>query len=245
MPTLRVRWHRVADLRRDIEQQLARGGIFIEAPPPESVLYGARLPVLLVGPDGREHRYEGEVLAATPGAGIAVTVPPDIAAALAATAPGADAADLPPEHGWWDERAPAAAPARPADPLTRYESLSQPEKMRLALNGDRDARAMVLRDRNRSLHVHVLKNPHISIEEIIAIAKNPQSGAEVLEFIGSRSDWASRATVAEALARNPKTPQEIGVRAVQHMATEPLRQIAKGQGAPPHVIQAARKRVLG
>lgn len=238
MPILRVRWHRVADLRRDIEQQLARGGIFIQAPPPEGVLYGAKVPVLLAGPDGREQRYEGEVLAATPGAGIAVTVPPDIAKALAASAQGADAADRDPEHGWWEERAPAAKPGG-------YDTLSQPEKLRLALNGDRDERAMVLRDRNRSLHVHVLKNPHISIEEIIAIAKNPQSGAEVLEFIGSRSDWATRATVAEALARNPKTPQDVGVRAVQNMAMEPLRQIAKGQGAPPHVVQAARKRVLG
>lgn len=243
MATLSVRWHRASDLRRDLEQQLARGGIFVQAPPPEGVLYGAKIPVRLVSPDGQELRFEAEVLAATPGAGIAVTVPREVVAALAARAQGPDAGDRDAEHGWWDER--AAPPAKPADLLQRYDSLSPPEKMRLALHGDRDARAAVLRDRNRALHVHVLKNPHLSIEEVVAIAKNLQSGAELLEFIGSRSEWAGRAAVAEALARNPRTPQEVGVRALQHVATEPLRQIAKGQGAPPHVVQAARKRLLG
>jgi hypothetical protein len=242
MATLRLQWFRLADAQRDYAQQVARGGVYIAAAPPADVRYGAKIAVALVTLDGRAHRYEGEVLAATPGAGMAVTVPADVSAALAACLRGPDAADRDPVHDWWDGRAEAP---KPSDGPRAYDTLSQPEKMRLALHGDRDDRAAVLRDKNRALHVHVLKNPHLSVEEVIAIAKNPQTGAELLEFIASRSEWATRATVAEALARNPKTPQEVAVRALQHVATEPLRQMAKGQGAPPHVVQAARKRVLG
>ncbi|MEZ4394532.1 MAG: hypothetical protein R3A48_25955 [Polyangiales bacterium] len=236
-------WFRVSDAQRDHAQQIARGGIFIQAPPPDGVLYGAKVEVALVTPDGREHRFEGEVLAATPGAGMAVTVPPEVVASVAASAQGADAADRDPAHEWWDG-APPRPTARAGEP-PKYETLTMVEKTRMALHGDRDDRAAVLRDRNRSLHLHVLKNPHLTVEEVVAIAKNPQTGAELLEFIGGRGDWVTRSAVAEGLARNPKCPKDTAVRAVQYVATEPVRQMAKGVGAPPHVVQAARKRVLG
>lgn len=243
LAVLRLRWFRVGDAQRDHAEQITRGGIFVNAPPPAEVLYGTKIAVVLVTPDGVSHRDEGEVLAAVPGVGIAVSLSPGVIASVASSLHGRDLDDRDPAHDWWDER-PELSATRPAEPRA-YDSLSQPEKTRMALHGDRDARAMVLRDRNRGLHLHVLKNPHLSIEEVIAIAKNPQSGADLLEFIGARSDWASRSAVAEGLARNPKTPKDTAVRVVQHVAAEPLRQMAKGVGAPPHVVQAARKRVLG
>jgi len=240
--TLRLRWYRLDDARRDHAEQLARGGLLVRAAPPEGVLFGAKVPVVLITPDGQEHRYEGEVLAAMPGEGMAVTVPPAVANAVLAALAGSHTQDRDAVHDWWDGR--PAAPS-PAAAKRSWEDLSTTEKMRLALHGDRDERAAVLRDKNRSLHVNVLKNPHLTVEEVVAIAKNPQTGAELLEFIAGRGDWVGRAAVAEAVARNPKTPKEVAARAVQFVATEPLRQMAKGVGAPPHVTAAARKRLLG
>ena len=49
----------------------------------------------------------------------------------------------------------------------------------------------------------------------------------------------------DALARNPKTPPDLAVRALDHVPIEALRQMAKGVGVLPHVSQAARKKVLG
>ncbi len=243
MNTLRLRWYRLDDARRDHAEQLARGGLFVRAAPPAGVLYGAKVPVVLITPDGQEHRYEGEVLAAMPGEGMAVTVPPSVANAVLAGLAGVYSDDRDPVHDWWDGRPAAVSPGAAAP--KPWEELSTNEKMRLALHGDRDDRAAVLRDKNRSLHVSVLKNPHLTVEEVVAIAKNPQTGAELLEFIAGRSDWVGRAAVAEGVARNPKTPKDVAVRAVQFVATEPLRQMAKGVGAPPHVTAAARKRLLG
>jgi hypothetical protein len=214
----------------------------VRAAPPAGVLYGAKVPVVLITPDGQEHRYEGEVLAAMPGEATAVTVPPAVANAVLAGLSGAYNDDRDAVHDWWDGR-PAVAP--PGAAKKPWEELPTTEKIRLALHGDRDDRGAVLRDKNRSLHVNVLKNPHLTIEEVVAIAKSPQAGADLLEFIAGRSDWLGRAAVAEALARNPKTPKEVAARAVQYVATEPLRQMAKGVGAPPHVTAAARKRLLG
>ncbi len=84
----------------------------------------------------------------------------------------------------------------------------------------------------------------ISVEEVVFIAKNPQMSADMLKLIADRSEWFGRSAVAEALARNPKTPAELAVRALQHCSQEAVRQMAKGVGAPPHVVQAARKGVL-
>jgi hypothetical protein len=66
-----------------------------------------------------------------------------------------------------------------------------------------------------------------------------------LKQIGDRKDWLSRPAIAQALARNPRTPPEVAVRALEHVGLEALRQMAKGTGAPPHVITAARKKVVG
>ena len=90
----------------------------------------------------------------------------------------------------------------------------------------------------------MLKNARISVEEVVFIAKNPQMSADMLKLIADRSEWFGRSAVAEALARNPKTPAELAVRALQHCSQEAVRQMAKGVGAPPHVVQAARKVVL-
>jgi hypothetical protein len=103
----------------------------------------------------------------------------------------------------------------------------------------------MLRDRDRGLHAFVLKNPGITVDDVLAIAKNAQFGAEMFKQISERSDWFQRPAIALALARNPKVPAEIAIRALSYVTPDALRQIAKGTGALPHVVQAARKKVIG
>jgi len=262
---LRVTWSRRDDLQRDLDAQLARGGMFVMVAPEEG--HALRLPLELVAPDGTRVPVEGDVLASVPGQGVAVAVGADAVATLRAALARCPA-DTPdaaaPVHERAD-RAPAAPPATTAtaaaaatataqaeasrakllaDPVTNWDQFSPHEKMRLAQHGGRDERAAVLRDKNRALHPHVLKNPRIAIEEVVAIAKNPQMAADMLKLIADRSEWSGRSTVAEALARNPRTPAELAVRSLAHCSVEALRQMAKGGGAPPHVVQAARKLVL-
>ncbi|MFO0644941.1 MAG: hypothetical protein U0326_01805 [Polyangiales bacterium] len=294
----RVTYARRDDLRKDLEAQLSRGGIFVNVPPPDDLSYGVRHRLDLVAPDGTVAKSDGEVLAAVPGVGIALSVPPEAVAMLRAaldrlTFDKGDGA--PPRHERIDDAArltppsvapvsaskpttatgssspaqpatpqpatpqpataqPATAQPATAQPATRvqptadaqsWDSLSPADKMRLAQHGDRDERGAALRDKNRTLHPHVLKNPRITIEEVVAIARNPQSAPDLLKLVAERSEWMGRSQIAEALARNPKSPNDVGIRALAGCSAEALRQMAKGTGAPPHVIQAARKRVLG
>jgi len=95
------------------------------------------------------------------------------------------------------------------------------------------------------LHPYVLKNPQMTVDDVLAIAKNPTVGPEMYKQIAERQDWFGRPQIALALARNPKVAGEIAIRALGYVAPDALRQIAKGVGAPPHVVTAARKMVVG
>lgn len=261
MPTLRVTWHRAADLRRDIEQQLSRGGLFVTVEPPAEL--PARVAVELVAGAPGPHRFEAAVLSSAPGVGLCVSVPPEVVAALRAAADALPPGEAATEHRWvggdvipvMDEPAetppPAPAPSPTSAPMSsvdlaqRWDSLSPAEKLRYAQHGDRDARGAAMRDVNRGLRLHVLKNPQLSIDELAVIARDPQSAQDHLEYIASRSEWVGRSTIAEALARNPRTPRDLAPKLLQYVSAEALRQMAKGVGAPPHVVQAARKKVLG
>lgn len=250
MEQYRVTYARRDELQRDFETQIARGGLYVLAPPPAELSYGARCGLEIVAPDGRAVALEGEVLAVTPGQGIALAIDAvavdAVRSLLAGQGPdGAGAASSRHERvdGRVDGRAAAVAPA--TDAALSWDSLPTVEKMRLAQHGGRDERAAALRDRNRALHPHVLKNPRMSLEEVVALARNPQAAPELLKLVAERPEWMGRATVAEALARNPKTPNDVGVKALAGCSAEAVRQMAKGVGAPPHISQAARKRVLG
>ncbi len=248
MDHYRVTYARRDDLRRDLETQIERGGLYVLAPPPTELAFGARCALEIVAPDGRTVSLEGEVLAVTPGQGLALAMNAQaigelrgLVSSLGPDAAGAGA----PRHERVDGRSTAERSDSSADVVQAWDSLSSAEKMRLAQHGGRDERAAALRDRNRSLHPHVLKNPRMSIEEVVSLARNPQAAPELLKLISERPEWMGRPGVAEALARNPKTPNDVGVRALAGCSAEAIRQMAKGIGAPPHIAQAARKRVLG
>jgi hypothetical protein len=136
----------------------------------------------------------------------------------------------------------ASAPASAGS--TRPDGLTRNEKIQKALHGTRDERNAILRDRDRTLHPFVLKNPQLDADDVLAIAKNAQMTPDLLKLIGERKDWFQRPAIAFALARNPKTPAEVAVRALDHVPLEALRQLAKG-GVLPHVAQAARKKLIG
>jgi hypothetical protein len=207
------------ELRRALDQEIARGVLLVKGAPPEGVGFRDRVALEIAGPGG-SLVVETEVVSLLPGVGVAVAFPPERVAEARALLD--------------------ARPAEEAAPGAR----STAEKIQLALHGTRDDRAAILRDQNRSLHAFVLKSPQVTLEEVTGWAKSAQTTPDFLKQIGDRKDWLSRPAVAQALVRNPKTPPEVALRALDHVGIEALRQMAKGAGVPPHVVQAARKKII-
>ena len=261
-----IRYERHDEVRTDATQQFARGGVLVRVDPPASLTLHDPVEIVLVLPDRSELRSDATVIQVLPGHGIALATPPALMEAIRrkiawqlADEPNASAA----VHSIVQNVAPVApkpaietlplAPApddepestgpRSADPFG-LDSLSNAEKIHMALHGSRDERNAILRDRNRALHAFVLKNPQLTIEDVSAMAKNPQLSPDLLKQIAERKEWSGRPAIALALAKNPKTPPEVAIRALDHVPIDALRQMAKGVGALPHVVQAARKKVI-
>jgi hypothetical protein len=267
----RVTYARYGELRDDLTQQMARGGLLVKVDDASDLTLDTPVCLTLILPDGTALQRHTQVLQVLAGLGVAVRVPPELIDEARRAAGGADAPSAgPARHERVDPHVPHAphAPHAPHTPHAphaphappaasastsapppsappRTEGPSRSEKIQKALHGTRDERNAILRDRDRTLHPFVLKNPQLDADDVVTIAKNAQVTPELLGQLGERKDWVQRPAIALALARNPRTPPALAVRALAHVSVEALRQLAKGTGVLPHVAQAARKKLLG
>jgi hypothetical protein len=241
----RITYQQYGELRDDLSQ-MGHGGMLVKVADAAGLELDAPISLELVLPDGTTLAAAGRVLHVFPGVGVAVSVPPELVDEVRRCSAGTDAGAGPAHHERIDG-APAAPRTRTAAATAApsIDGLSHADKIQVALHGNRDQRNAILRDSNKTLHPYVLKNPQLNADDVLAIAKNAQMTPELLGQIAQRKEWFQRPQIALALARNPKTPPEVGVRALDHVPIESLRQIAKGVGALPHVVAAARKKVLG
>ena len=72
----------------------------------------------------------------------------------------------------------------------QIRDMSMGERVKLALRGNKDVRTLLLRDPNRQIQRLVLKNPRITEEEIMTIAKDRNSDEEILMLIADSRDWS-------------------------------------------------------
>ena len=236
---LRVRYRNPAELIADHDQQFARGGLLVKAQPPADLeLYGAVELEILSGNDKVE--LAGQIVQILPGVGIAVAFAPDAAAQLA---PLVAAARTKPQAGAAAEH--SVVREGGGDAYVRVRAASKHEKIQMALHGTREERAIVLRDIDRSLHRFVLQNPHLGVDEVLAIAKMPTVTSDVLAEIGDRREWFQRPDIAMALIRNPKTPVPVAVKLLEFCGQSEVRRLAKDTGTRQAVRAAALKKLSG
>jgi hypothetical protein len=142
-----------------------------------------------------------------------------------------------------DEEDAGADEGRPAGTIyAQLDALSPSEKMRVALSGNREERFALLRDTNKVLHVYVLRNPRMGLDEVQYAAKLTNLSPDALKFISEHPEWGQNATVCSAIVRNPKTPMTIAIRLLDRVPQSDLRTIARG-GARQPIVQAARKKL--
>jgi hypothetical protein len=122
--------------------------------------------------------------------------------------------------------------------------MSVTEKVQLALHGNRDARALLIRDRAGIVQSALLRNPKTSADEVHALARAPQLAPDCAEALAQHPSWGSSSTIALALVRNPRTPLPTATTLVNKLSPGDLRVVAKGLGVRMQVAAAARKRLL-
>jgi hypothetical protein len=138
-----------------------------------------------------------------------------------------------------DARPPKSEPPR-GTVAERIAALTVPQKMQLALSGDRESRIALLRDRNKVLHSYVLRNPRVGLDEVLFAAKLSTIATDALKLISEHAEWGQNIQICTAVVRNPRSPMPIALRLLPRLAPGELRAIAKG-GARDQLMFAARK----
>lgn len=247
-PALQVTFASLDELKQTFASEISRGGLLVRGAALAHAQAGAEVVLAVRVADGPAVEVKARIAAVVP-VGVAVMfngVPPELAA-LASGVPVEEPPLLEAELDATPEvEAEADEPERgPPGPLSeRLKKMTVTEKMQLAISGSRDERTALFRDPNKVLHVYVLKNPRLGLDEVQAAAKLPQLSPDALKMIAEHRDWGMNPTICASLVRNPKTPMPLALRMLDRVPMQDLRAIAKG-GAREQLKHAALKKLAG
>jgi len=155
--------------------------------------------------------------------------------------PAADAPDDSPiESG--DKEPPAEAP--PTGAAQRLSRMRIGERIRTALRGSREERAILVRDVNKAVSTAVLSSPKLSESEVEVFARMTSVSDDVLRAIAGTRAWLKHYGVVSGLTRNPKTPLAISLGLVPRLLERDLRILVTDRNVPDALRRVAKKVLL-
>jgi hypothetical protein len=147
-----------------------------------------------------------------------------------------------------DRRAPVKSQAAEVDKKakSRFQEIQDmpvPDKIKLAMTGDKEARSILIKDSNKQVQEAVLDSPRISDLEIVAVANSRNVPDEILRKIAVNRSWMKNYQVRLALVNNPKTPLPMGLKIIGTLMVADLKRLSKNKGVS-NVLSAAAQRFI-
>jgi hypothetical protein len=139
------------------------------------------------------------------------------------------------------EGLPAEGEERQAAIGIRLSTLSVREKIRYALFGTREIRAVLVRDTNKEVARNVLRSPKLTENEIANIAAMRSVADDILREIGNSKEWTRSYAVVQNLVRNPKTPPLISHRLLNRLRSQDLALLTRDRSISDAVRQNAAR----
>jgi hypothetical protein len=115
------------------------------------------------------------------------------------------------------------------------------QKIKLALLGNKEARGILIRDKNRVVSTAAIRNPKITETEVVSFAKSKDMPEAVLRVIAKNREWTKSYQVQVGLASNPKVPLIFSLKFVNFLKQRELMNLAKSRDVPRQVTAAARR----
>lgn len=132
---------------------------------------------------------------------------------------------------------------RREDLFHRIKRMNMAERIKLALLGNREARAILVRESHRIVSCSVLRNPHLTDMEAILIAQSRTVDEEVLCEIAGTRKWARIHQVKVSLINNPKTPPHISLNLICHLRDTELKTLINNRNIPGVITFTARRMI--
>jgi hypothetical protein len=118
------------------------------------------------------------------------------------------------------------------------------ERIKLAVRGTREQRALLIRDTNRLVAAAVLSSPKLTDSEVEGFARMANVSEDVLRAVGTARSWVKSYAVASALVKNPKTPAAISMPLVSRLHERDLKTLSIDRNVPEGLRITARKQLL-
>jgi hypothetical protein len=115
------------------------------------------------------------------------------------------------------------------------------QKIKLARMGNKEARGLLVRDRNKLVATAVIRSPKMTENEVEGFSKARNVSDEVLRIIASNPEWTKNYKVKVGLATNPKCPLPMAVKFLNFLQERDLRVIMKSKDVPSGVSTHARR----
>ena len=210
------------ELREEHRTNLSQGGLRLPVTDRPALFSAAH--VTLRGPSGTATTVKATVVAPLPD-GVALHFEGDADAILGALL--------------------AAAPAETVSDWDRVRALPRTEKLLLAPRADRSERLVLLQDNDPQILFALLKNPRLTVDEVVRVAKSSYLSYQSAEVILKSSSWSASVEVRLALVHNSKTPLAFALRLVPGLPEAEVKAIARGAATSMALKQAALKRLQG
>jgi hypothetical protein len=130
--------------------------------------------------------------------------------------------------------------------LSKYQMLQRMgigEKIKMALTGDKEWRAILVNDTNKLVSGSVIKNPRITEGEILQFLKVGVQNDDIIRMICVNKEWVKNYQIRKALVDCPKTPLPNALRFLATLGEKDIAAYAKSKNISS-VISAQAKRII-
>jgi hypothetical protein len=121
------------------------------------------------------------------------------------------------------------------------QKMSVFQKIQIGRMGNKEARGLLVRDRNKLVAMAVVKSPKITEVEIINFSQSRNVSDEVLRTIAMSKEWTRSYQVKLGLAKNPKCPQALALNFVNYLQDKDLRVLMRSRDVPQVITSHARR----
>lgn len=139
-----------------------------------------------------------------------------------------------------------SVPEAESDPQSISQRLAKmvfPEKLKAAMKGNREMRAILIRDPNKLIAASVLSSPKVNDREVEGFARMANVSEDVLRIIGANRAWLKNYGVVVGLTKNPKTPLAMSLNLMSRLHDRDLAMLSIDRNVPEPLRVAARRKV--
>lgn len=128
--------------------------------------------------------------------------------------------------------------------LQKLQKMSFTGRLKAAVKGSREMRAILIHDSNKMICSAVLASPKVTAQEAESFAKMANVSEDVLRIIANNRSWMKSYGTLLALVKNPKTPLGLSINLMSRIADRDVVKLSVDRNVPGPLRVAARKKVV-